>query len=978
MKSEIIFEQNDNHLILGNSFGQMELSTSGELKARKIINRLANKTVDLGNGLEFGIDIDTTEDRLTIGGWRGVTVRNQPNNLTDDQGMLEGYFEPGFNDFEWQGKARGIDQEAGGHDGFGTNDVVWRRTHIVIPKQWEGRPAHLVLGGFGLFDYQDMRVFFNGKLIDTRKANPKQRWRNPGTFDIGSGSKAHQYIRFGTDNVIAMQLRGNIDRTTKLDSIDPSKAMHLPWQKAWPAQFEQYLYSGPLLTTPKWEVKDIKPNIKKKRGKVIITLKSKNADLTVEAIYQWHADKPAIHQQVKIHNDSKTPKRVLHIRQGSYITTTNVSEGEQGFPVHIDGHTFMSLAHPSGWAKGQQGSVELIQYPGEWIQPGQKHQSMERVIGFAPNGQSVQSFVKYIQSRMRRVKRGHEKSISIFDSFGSWELKDKNNFLEENNDEPKMLNSISWQKRLRDEADINFDIQNTHFWVNPVGSIKDAEPTRYPNGFKPIYEALHKIDSQLGLWLDSSMCHWSIGANPISQPCLSMSHYYNHPKGWVGSLCRATEPIKSLYTDAYMHHLRENNVKLCKFDNFFAWCTNPEHDHMPGIYSTQAIQSAAIDFLETLDKTDPDVFLMLYWGYRSPWWLLYGDTLFEPGLLVEAASPGSKPTPFARNGVTRELDVAHQFAKHIPSLGKDSLGIWLSDWGWNSSIGREAWQDAFVMDMARGNLLPQIWSDDGLLNKSQRRELAMFMKLSQHGESAWKSSSPVVGMPANDEPYGYCCSDGEKAYLVIHNATWRDEQVQLELADNANDLLEKPIKIYRLYPRPALLSLDSETQFESLPTITMRPFETVLLEIVPNGDTPSIERRWKTQAISTEFSNSSKKLKVKSYKPKHKKETVTIKGAAPIPPDSQGIGVITCEHTESGVAVNAMNPNQRDELTLKINGQNVRLQPVLGDITYPVPWQAWRFDISASGAPVTAEWKLSSQDTTSNLTVSGWCIEMRN
>ena len=88
------------------------------------------------------------------------------------------------------------------------------------------------------------------------------------------------------------------------------------------------------------------------------------------------------------------------------------------------------------------------------------------------------------------------------------------------------------------------------------------------------------------------------------------------------SLCRATEPIKSMYTEAFRYHIRENGVRLLKFDNFATVCMNPSHEHLPGIYSTEPIENAAIEFLRALDAECPDVFLMLYWGYSSPWWLL--------------------------------------------------------------------------------------------------------------------------------------------------------------------------------------------------------------------------------------------------------------------------------------------------------------------------------------------------------------------
>ena len=41
--------------------------------------------------------------------------------------------------------------------------------------------------------------------------------------------------------------------------------------------------------------------------------------------------------------------------------------------------------------------------------------------------------------------------------------------------------------------------------------------------------------------------------------------------------------------------------------------------------------------LHAMDAECPDVFLILYWGHRSPWWLLHADTLFDSGSSIEAA-----------------------------------------------------------------------------------------------------------------------------------------------------------------------------------------------------------------------------------------------------------------------------------------------------------------------------------------------------
>ena len=131
-----------------------------------------------------------------------------------------------------------------------------------------------------------------------------------------------------------------------------------------------------------------------------------------------------------------------------------------------------------------------------------------------------------------------------------------------------------------------------------------------------------------------------------------------------------------------------------------------------------------IEFYRSLDRECPDVFIMLYWGYRSPWWLQYGDTVFDVGMHMEGASFSMYPALRARDSVTHRLDSGRWMLKDWPALGWDTLGVWLSDWPWNSRVGKEAWQGGVVMDISRGHLLAQLWSDTPYLSPDERRQMA--------------------------------------------------------------------------------------------------------------------------------------------------------------------------------------------------------------------------------------------------------------
>ncbi|MFH1264924.1 MAG: hypothetical protein ABIK89_04310, partial [Planctomycetota bacterium] len=360
--------------------------------------------------------------------------------------------------------------------------------------------------------------------------------------------------------------------------------------------------------------------------------------------------------------------------------------------------------------------------------------------------------------------------------------------------------------------------------------------------------------------IDSSMTHWSVGGNPAVEPTFTHDPETKDPPG-VPVMCRATEPIKSMYTEAFRYHIRENGARLLKFDNLQSVCNNPNHEHLPGIYSTEAIQSAVIEFFHELDNECPDVFLMLYWGHRSPWWLLHGDTLFDSGIGIEAASPSSLPAPHARDSITQRLDQAQWHASDVPPLGKESLGVWLSDWGWNSSVGKERWEAGVVMDICRGSLLAQIWSDTAWLSPPERKQMAEFIALLKAQPECFANPRFILGNPGKDEPYGYCCSDGQRAFLALNNCAWKDSSLSLKLNSSWGLPDGKTWDLYRWYPDPAQLRGKADALGEEV-SISLRPFEVVLLEVVPSGESPSLDRTFEAKPIPAGFAEASRRLEI--------------------------------------------------------------------------------------------------------------------
>jgi hypothetical protein len=641
------------------------------------------------------------------------------------------------------------------------------------------------------------------------------------------------------------------------------------------------------------------------------------------------------------------------VRLGQYATGTAVTEGEQGFPVYVADEVYLSLAHPAGWAIGEEGTVCLRQYPGRALEPGARLATMQAVLGVARAGEARTAFLRHLTARMRRVRNGHDQPYAIATGFGSW---DYDPVAEDCNwtssidsahpTEEDVLDHLSKLAQVQREAGCHFDFDEIEFWVDHSGDLTYPDLSRFPRGFTPIKEALNSMGVTLGLWIDGSLADWAIGKNPVIQPTLTYDPAYSTERR---TLCRATDPTKTMYTSAFLHHLRETNVGLLKFDDLDSICYNPTHAHLPGVYSTEAIQDAVIETLRRLDEEQPDLLIFLYWGHRSPWWLLHADTLSEPGLMIEAAHPSSVPALYVRDSVTQGLDQAQWYCQDVPPLGKDSLGVWLSSWKWNSCIGKERWQEAFVMDLCRGSLLGQIWADWEFLSPPERKQLALFIDLLKASPAALGSPRFILGNPWQNEAYGYCCSDGERAFIALNNCTWSDQRITFQLDERWNLPEDQEWELYRWYPNP----IHVEGRWhggEGGPSIALRPFDVTLYEVVRAGREPSLGCILAKEAVSDSFAEPSQMVPLDvqtAYDGATARQRLVLTGVAP-PRASGGVLFVSAELRKGALAYSVEDIGSRFALTGTLGEGSIDCQPVVRERSYAVPWQGWRVAAPAS------------------------------
>jgi len=278
------------------------LDTSSGLRAESWTNLISGRSVNLGDGPELEVDVDTADQRIWITGWR--VVRSDEGGVEHDHdadlGVSTGFAEPGFDDGDWKGTMTPAIE--GAHSDPTAGEKIWlARTHVFLPPWARDRRITLHLGGFGLFDYSYMRIFLNGRWVADRHA--PRRWADPAVIDVGKGSHIRSLLRFGQDNVIAIQATGYHTRTKLLDELDASRARHLPMKCQWPGQFEQFIVIGEPSCTPRLDVTGVEERCGPDGGCIVFTLSSPGTGLVAEVTYRWDPQEPVLRRFTTLRNE---------------------------------------------------------------------------------------------------------------------------------------------------------------------------------------------------------------------------------------------------------------------------------------------------------------------------------------------------------------------------------------------------------------------------------------------------------------------------------------------------------------------------------------------------------------------------------------------------------------------------------------------------------------------------------------------------
>jgi hypothetical protein len=549
------------------------------------------------------------------------------------------------------------------------------------------------------------------------------------------------------------------------------------------------------------------------KGRLSIVLQHPATGLTATVQYRLGDDDFYLRKTVTFRNDGKAPVQILDVEVESLRFSKARALG-LGKPVYADDKLFLGLEFPLGQDRQNDGLVSLGHLPGRALQPGESLVTKTAVIGTASEKETVEeAFDRYI----RRIALRKPEVMTVY---GNWARYD---YLSDGvwPDEKMVLETVEELAKMRDAGwRPDYYVMDAG-WFDPKGDYTDYIRPAWPNGPRPMVDAIHRLGIKYGLWFDVG---GGIPDNPGVQPSRKPD----------GRLCMAPGPYIATFKKALTKQIEELGLTMVKFDFATFDCGSNQHGHLSGDYATEASLTGFLDMLDAVRKEHPQTKYIIFNGFhRSPWWLMHVDTIYSSD-----PAPSDTPSLHLRDSVNLRTDItvqSHRFDHLLPWYAIDDCGLMIGRTGTIYWIGAEEVRKTWVLNIGRGGMMPFIYGDLRLLDDSDRRFIARIWALIGDNPEVFVNTRAILGQVNGEEVYGYSHFKGQHGFVFLSNPTFEQKPVVLKL-DSSLGLTasgQSPLGVSEIFPVECTYAAADAAGFAPGSEVRMElaPFEVRALEI---------------------------------------------------------------------------------------------------------------------------------------------------
>lgn len=514
--------------------------------------------------------------------------------------------------------------------------------------------------------------------------------------------------------------------------------------------------------------------------------------------------------------------------------TSIVKRGGFGQPAALrtsKGGVFFGLEYPAS-----ENSLEKISKKITEIQCGQEMGEIIRdswlesewvVTGLAPEPYLKRWFFLYLD----RIRVAEIRPYLLYNSWYDLRAPEYVENEERAMTEKNVLRTIEiFRHRLYQERGLSLDAFVLDDGWDVYRSDWKLSPNQFPRGFTPVVDALKSMGTELGLWLGPiggySHREWRVG--------WMREHGYET----VGSqMCVAGKNYSKLLKKRVVDFARNDKVRYYKWDGIQFSCSEPDHGHLPGIYSRRQVMESVTEMCRAVRKVSKDMFLNITSGtWLSPWWLKYANTIWMQG-----GDYGYADVP----SISRR-DQAITYRDSILYEGLKKMDAWfpVANLMTHGIIkghlqmlgGKREPLDKFVdnslLYFARGPSMWELYISPDLLSESEWDALAAAIKWARDRFSVLNSTWMAGGDPDERKAYAYLHFKEKRGIIACRNPYIEPQTLRVELSPSWGlDPEASSLVVERVYPTRMILP--GLKKSGSRLNIPLQGYETAIFELYP-------------------------------------------------------------------------------------------------------------------------------------------------
>ena len=510
------------------------------------------------------------------------------------------------------------------------------------------------------------------------------------------------------------------------------------------------------------------------------------------------------------------------------IEGADYSDGKFGQPV-LNKDIFLGVEYPTVENIVDGNTIRIGYVVGKEIK-SEPYTSHRSIIGVSPSVDKLeQTFLDYVDGIKVDGTRPYLLYNSWYDLRNPAITRDSSGIMTEQT----VLTTISsFREHLYDDYHIKLDgFVLDDAWDN-YKSLWGIDSSRFPHGFTPFVNALSGMSTRLGLWA-SPFCGYS---NRDIRVNWAASHGYEKTGDF---LCFAGKKYGSAFKEIMDDYARQYELGYFKWDGFLLSCNEPDHGHLPGLYSREANVSAYIDIMKSVRKINPEIFLNITSGtWLSPWWLKYADCIWMQG--EDYGYQESVPSLNERDKAITYKDAVlwDDYQKlHLlfPMSSLMTHGIIKGRFnllgGANESL--DSFGDEVMMYFGRGVMMWELYISPELLSPGEWKDIASAVKWAKENKDVLDKTKMVLGNPEKGEVYGYVHFTKAKGIILLRNPNIQKQGVNLRLTEDLGDL-DPRTEYYVKINYPYSLVLPKRVKVGGTLSLDLNGYEVLEAELIPS------------------------------------------------------------------------------------------------------------------------------------------------